>query len=128
MLLPTITLIGICLVVMLTPVVLAVIGIAYGVSRNERFARLTALLVPAGFLSGGVIGWASKPSEWVMPFWQTLEASMDVVKYTHVVEHQAEIALMWFFFGGIVGTLTAAVLVTAAAIWFRLSHRPVMAH
>lgn len=76
---------------------------------RQGTARLTvAGLLLLGFVLGGAIGWANRPDAWTMPLWRTFEASVDSDKYGHPVESQAERVVLYFLFGGVLGTAMAA--------------------
>jgi hypothetical protein len=94
------------------------LAVAVGAWWNFRLAAQRALvIIPAGFLVGGLVGWRSVPAEWTASLWQTIDASMNAVKYGHAYEHTAEQALMYFFLGGVTGTIPAA-LVSVGVTWY----------
>jgi hypothetical protein len=68
------------------------------------------LMIPAGFLVGGLIGWAAVPPAWAASLWVTIDASMNAAKYGSAFEHTAERALLWFLYPGIIGALVSAIL------------------
>jgi hypothetical protein len=97
------------------------LAMAVGARWNIRLAARSALLiVPAGFIVGGLIGWGSVPTEWTASLWQTIDASMNAAKYGHVYEHTAEQALMYFFLGGVIGTIPAAMI--SVGVTWRSAH------
>ena len=65
--------------------------------------------VPAGMLCGFVAGalfiWTLVPSDWSLPFWTTLAASVNTARYGHPVEHYAEGIVVWMMFGAVVGAV-----------------------
>ena len=88
--------------------------------RRDQFIWLARCAVVAGFLAGGVIGWASVPAEWTASIWTTIDASGNSVKYGEPFEHTAERALMYFFFAALLGELAFGV--AALLVAWRLSH------
>lgn len=104
---PTFVFTVICLVCVLP---IAVAAIAIGARWDVgRATRLTGTAVPAGFLTGGLIGWMTVPSVWTASLWVTIDASMNAAKYGAAFEHTAEHALLYFLYPGILGALIAAV-------------------
>ena len=69
--------------------------------------RLGPVSVPAGILCGYIAGtlfvWFLIPSEWTLPFWTTLAATVNAEKYGHPVEHYAEGIVIGMMFGAVVG-------------------------
>jgi hypothetical protein len=103
--------------VALVPAFLAV-SIAVRVLRRDRFAWLARAAVAAGFLAGGIIGWASVPAEWTASIWTTIDAAGNAAKYGGAFEHTAERALMYFFYSAFLGEL--ALGITALLVIWRL--------
>lgn len=86
---------------------------------------LAALLLFAGFLLGGLAGWSQRPAEWQAGIWQTAHASVNAATYGHVYESQAERVLLYFIYGGILGTVIAGVLIAGLnVVTNRLRGRP----
>jgi hypothetical protein len=59
-----------------------------------------------GALASGVVVWQLVPSEWTLPFWTTLKATVDAEKYGHAVEHYAEGVVMMMTFAAVIGGAT----------------------
>jgi hypothetical protein len=100
-------------VLVLAPAFFAV-SIVGPVSKRGRLTWLGPAAVASGFLAGGVIGWASVPSEWTASLWTTIDAAGNAARYGHAFEHAAERALMYFFVPALLGELAfglAALLV-----------------
>jgi hypothetical protein len=104
--------------VVLTPAILAV-SVAARFLRDDRFVWPARWAVAAGFLAGGVIGWASVPAEWTASIWTTIDAAGNSAKYSEPFEHTAERALMYFFYSALLGEL--AFCVAALLVAWRLS-------
>ncbi len=81
---------GTALFVFVLPVVLTVLSIQYARSGRRPPALVPALVLWAGFWTGGLVCWSLVSTRWSMPFWHTLAASVNSEKYGHVLEHQAE--------------------------------------
>ncbi|HEY3442747.1 MAG TPA: hypothetical protein VGK29_18450 [Paludibaculum sp.] len=96
------------LLMVLLPFVVLVLFFEHRRARSEAIPLATASILLAGFLIGGAIGWACRPDAWTMPLWQTAEASMNFAKYGHPLEAQAERVLLYFLYGGVLGTAAAA--------------------
>jgi len=94
--------------VALAPALLAV-SVALRLLRRNRFMWIGRAAVAAGFLAGGIIGWAAVPAEWTASIWTTIDAAGDSIKYGEAFEHTAERALMYFFFPALLGELAAGV-------------------
>jgi hypothetical protein len=89
---------------------------------GNRVAILIAVLIGAGYLAGGVAGWALRPPQWAMPFAQTFEAAFNAEKYGHALESQAERVLMYPWYMAVLFSILVAV---ASALILRLRpHRP----
>jgi hypothetical protein len=95
--------------IVLAPVLLAVVVASRLLSRSDAAVALATLAVLVGFLIGGVVGWASVPSQWTASFWTTVDAAGDAVKYGHTFEHTAERALMYFLYSAFLGELASGV-------------------
>jgi uncharacterized membrane protein YhiD involved in acid resistance len=72
---------------------------------------LAAVLLLAGFLLGGLVGWSQRPAEWQAGIWQTAHVSVNAATYGHAYESQAERVLLYFIYGGILGTVVAGLLI-----------------
>jgi hypothetical protein len=101
--------------VALAPALFAV-SIAVRFLRRDRFIWLARAAVAAGFLAGGIIGWASVPAEWTASIWTTIDAAGNSAKYGGAFEHTAERALMWFFSSALLGELALGVA-GLLAVW-----------
>lgn len=104
--------------VILSPAIL-VVSVAARLVGDDRLASLARWAVAAGFLAGGLIGWASVPAEWTASLWTTIDAAGNSAKYGHPFEHTAERALMYFFFAGLIGEVACGV--TALLVGWRFS-------
>ena len=114
-----VTFVAVC--AMLTAPVMVVAALAG--RRPWAFSAWIASAVVAGFLIGGLVGWSARPSAWQMPFWQTVDASMNAAKYGHPVESQAERVLLYFVYAAVLGAIGAAVMaVTGARLRIRCRH------
>lgn len=89
--------------VLLAPAYVAALS-ARSVRRDRRRWAVPVAGV-AGFLIGGVIGWAFVPAAWTASLWTTIVASGDAITYGHAFEHGAEQALMYVFFAAALGEL-----------------------
>ena len=99
--------------VVLAPVLFAV-STAGRLLKRGRLNLLGPAGVAIGFLTGGVIGWASVPPEWTASIWTTIDAAGNSAKYGEAFEHTAERALMYFFYSALLGEVAfglAALLV-----------------
>jgi len=72
---------------------------------------LAAVLLLAGFLLGGLAGWSQRPAEWQAGIRQTAHVSVNAATYGHAYESQAERVLLYFIYGGILGTVVAGLLI-----------------
>ena len=100
--------------IILVPVAAVVFRASRFLSPGHRLTRLAPLAVVIGFLSGGVVGWASVPAQWTASFWTTVEAAGNSAKYGEAFEHTAERALMYFLYAALLGEVAfglAALLV-----------------
>ena len=89
---------------------------------GNRVPILVAVLIGAGYLAGGVAGWALRPPQWAMPFGQTFEAAFNAEKYGHTLESRAERVLMYPWYMAVLFSILVAV--TAALVLRFLRHRP----
>ena len=76
---------------------------------------LTAFLLFAGFLLGGLAGWAHRPTEWTVGIRQTAHIAINAATYGHAYESQAERVLLYFIYGGLLGATVAGLLVLVLA-------------
>jgi len=84
--------------------------------RRDRLRWAVPVAGVAGFLIGGVIGWASVPAAWTASLWTTIVASGDSITYGHSFEHAAEQALMYVFFSAALGELSVG-LAAVLFVW-----------
>lgn len=77
------------------------------IGRN-RVTLLVTLLIGAGSLIGGVIGWLLRPAQWRMAFGQTFEAAFNAAKYGDALEHQAERVLMYPWYMAVLCSIAVA--------------------
>jgi uncharacterized membrane protein YhiD involved in acid resistance len=77
---------------------------------SKRLA-LAAVRLLAGFLLGGLVGWSQRPAEWQAGIWQTAHVSVNAATYGHAYESHAERVLLYFIYGGILGTVVAGLLI-----------------
>lgn len=89
---------------------------------GNRVTVLVTLLIGAGYLIGGVIGWRLRPAQWRMAFGQTFEAALNAEKYGHTLESQAERVLMYPWYMAVLCSIAVAV---AAGLILRLRRRAV---
>jgi hypothetical protein len=87
---------------------------------GNRVPILVAMLIGAGYLAGGVAGWALRPPQWGMPFARTFEAALNAEKYGHALESRAERVLMYPWYMAVLFSILVAV---AAALVLRLWRR-----
>ena len=91
----------------------------------SRRIVLAAGVLIACVLLGGLTGWSQRPAEWQLGLWQTARVSVDAATYGHAYESQAERVLLYFVYGGMLGSMTAVLLMIALRRRFR--ERPPMA-
>ena len=91
----------------------------------SRRVVLCAGLVVVCALLGGLIGWSQRPAEWPLGLWQTARVSVDAATYGHPYESQAERVLLYFIYGGLLGSAVAFLLMIV--LRRRLSERPPVA-
>lgn len=82
---------------------------------SKRLAP-AAILLLAGFLLGGLTGWSQRPVQWQAGLSQTAHASVNAATYGHAYESQAERVLLYFIYGGILGTVVAGVLIAGLTV------------
>jgi hypothetical protein len=80
----------------------------------RRSLALACAAIPVGYVAGGLIGWLNVPTEWETSLGMTIDATMNAAKYGSAFEHTAERVVIYFFIGGILGALVAAVGVLVA--------------
>lgn len=76
----------------------------------SRKVALTAGLLVACVLLGGLVGWSQRPAEWQLGLWQTARVSVDAATYGHPFESQAENVLQYSTHGGMLGGVVAVLL------------------
>ena len=76
---------------------------------SSRVVLAVALLV-AGVLLGGLMGWSQRPAEWPLGLWQTARVSVEAATYGHAHESRAERVLLYFIYGGMLGSVIAVLL------------------
>ena len=91
----------------------------------SRRIVLAAGLLVACVLIGGLMGWSQRPAEWQWGLLQTARVSVDAATYGHPYESQAENVLLYFIYGGVLGSAVAFLLMTV--LRRRLSERPPIA-
>ena len=77
----------------------------------SRRLVVMAFLVPAGFLLGGLAGWAHRPTEWTVGIRQTAHIAINAATYGHAYESQAERVLLYFVYGGMLGAMVAVLII-----------------
>lgn len=91
----------------------------FTMARRMTRAAATVLIAVSfalGSYAGGALVWSQVPAEWELPFWTTLEASVDSERYGHAVEHAAENILVFVVVAGVVcGALCAAIMARSLA-------------
>ena len=85
---------------------------------SRRIVVMAIVLVACGFL-GGFIGWSQRPAEWPLGLWETVRVSVDAATYGHAFEHQAEGVLLYFVYGGTIGSVVAVLLMITLGRRFR---------
>jgi len=86
---------------------------------------LAAVVLLASALLGGLIGWSQRPAEWQLGLLQTARVSVDAATYGHPYEKQAQGVLLYFVYGGALGSIVALLLMIA--LGRRLRERPAAA-
>jgi hypothetical protein len=90
------------------PVAFVVFGCRYLLTgKHGRDVLITGVFL-VGALGGGFVVWQLVPSEWTLPFWRTLKATVDTEKYGHAVEHYAEGVVMMITFAALLGGIASA--------------------
>jgi hypothetical protein len=64
-----------------------------------------AAAILCGYIAGALFVWTLVPSDWTLPFWTTLAATVNGEKYGQPVEHAAEAIFIWVMFGAVVGAV-----------------------
>ena len=77
---------------------------------SKRIVLAVGLLV-ACVLLGGLMGWSQRPVEWQLGLLQTARVAVDAATYGHAYESQAERVLLYFIYGGMLGSVVAVLLV-----------------
>lgn len=80
--------------------------------KNARWILVTLLII-AGFLAGGAIGWSLRPFEWHMPVWETFYAGVHSDIYGHELESKAERVALYLLFTADLGAVAAGVATIA---------------
>ena len=114
---------GSLILIAMTPIVLVLLVVEHLRTRKYRRGVIVALSLVIGFCGGGVLAWILFSSNWGMPFWTTLEASVNAERYGHMVEHTAENILV----GVLVackcgGVLTGTLAAVGTTVWTHLKH------
>ena len=91
----------------------------------SRRIVLAAGVLIACVLLGGLMGWSQRPAEWQLGLWQTARVSVDAATYGHAYESQAERVLLYFIYGGTLGSVVAVLLMIV--LRRRLRERPPIA-
>jgi hypothetical protein len=85
------------------PIAFVVLGCNYlFTGKYGRGVLITGVFI-IGALGSGFAVWQLVPSEWTLPFWTTLKATVDAEKYGHVVEHYAEGVVVMMTFAAVLG-------------------------
>ena len=92
----------------------AVLSLAFVLSDRRAIRLGIAAATLVGYIGGGALMWRLVPSNWRLPFWETLAASVDAEKYGHPVEHYAESVTVMILAGCVAAALVCGV--TAAAV------------
>jgi ribose/xylose/arabinose/galactoside ABC-type transport system permease subunit len=110
MLLGLVQLLLICsfIVFITMPVAFVVLGCTYLFTGKRGRGVLIAGLFVLGALASGAAVWQLVPSQWTLPFWTTLKATVDAEKYGHAVEHYAEGVVMMMTFAALIGGAACA--------------------
>lgn len=98
------------LVFLSAPLVLLRCGLSYIFTRQRGRGALISALFVLGALGSGVLVWRLVPSDWTLPFWTTLKATVDVKTYGHPVEHYAEGIMTMITFAAVAGGIVCAAL------------------
>jgi hypothetical protein len=107
-----------------TPVAFVVLGCNYLFTGKHGRGVLIAGFFVLGALASGFVVWQLVPSEWTLPFWTTLKATVDAEKYGHAVEHYAEGVVMMMTFAAVLGGVTCVGGVALGAKLLRRFVRP----
>ena len=99
------------------PVLLISLVIEHRRTGRKALPIFLTFLVAACFMAGGFVGWSVRPFPWEMPFWETASAAVDVEKYGHALEFQAERVLLYVLFTGDIGAVAAGVAAVTALKW-----------
>jgi hypothetical protein len=77
-----------------------------------------------GALASGFAVWQLVPSEWTLPFWTTLKATVDAEKYGQAIEHYAEGVVTMMTFAAVLGGTVCAGTAALGRRFWRTSHTP----
>lgn len=99
----------------LVPMLLVELLVEHRRNRRHAVGLLICSAMIAGYLAGGILCWNLVAAEWNMPFWTTVQASVDAEKYGHPLEHRAEVILVWVLFCGVAGGLASGAGAAVAA-------------
>jgi len=102
------------------PVVLIQQLVEHRRNGRSRVTVLVTLLIGAGYLVGGTIGWLLRPAQWKMALGETFKVSLNAEKYGHALESQAERVLMYPWYMAVLCSIAVAV---AAGLILRLRRR-----
>jgi len=105
--------------VLLTVMLLPAAAIAFPILLFGYLARRThgrGALISGCFLAGALLSgeavWRLALADWTLPFWTTVEASGNAMKFGHPLEHAAEnnlcAVIVAALFGGLLGAAAAA--------------------
>jgi len=75
--------------------------------KRGRAVLLTGFFI-IGALASGFAVWQLVPSEWTLPFWTTLKATVDAQRYGHAIEHYAEGIVMMMTLAAVLGGAACA--------------------
>jgi hypothetical protein len=105
------------------PIALAVLVIKSVQHGRMSRSLVLAVTIAAAFVTGGLVGWALRPSEWKLGIAESFYAGIHSEIYGHELESKAERAVLYFFL--LPGdTLSLAAAVAALVISRRAAIAP----
>ena len=102
------------------PVAFVVLGCNCILKGTHKRGVLMTGSFLAGALASAFAAWLMLPATWSLPFWTTLQATVDAETYGHAVEHYAEGIVLMMTFAAVLGG-SALAGATALGTRFRKS-------
>ena len=84
-------------VVVVLPIVLTALVITSAHHRRMNSSLVVAVIIAAAFVTGGLFGWAFRPSEWKLGIAESFNAGFHSEIHGHESESKAERAVVYFF-------------------------------